>query len=299
MTTLQEALRTGIQTLTQANQEQPDLALEPRLDARVLLAHVLGVERSFLYTYPERPLTPEQEKHYHGLLARRMQGEPVAYLVGNREFYGLDFLVDRRVLIPRPETELLVEAALKACRQRLAKGAVPLVADIGTGSGIIPITLAVQEPRLPCLYATDISAEALEVAALNCQRHHVEKRVHLLQGDLLAPLPEAVDILTANLPYVGTKEMSLLTRDVRAYEPHLALFSGPNGLDLLQRLFTELKQFRTLLPGGSIFLEIGYAQRESLESLVRKHWSQAQITWIQDYAGWYRVLQVDFPDVSR
>src|SRR5205823_3907553 len=137
--------------------------------------------------------------------------------------------------IPRPETELLVEAALKTCRQMLAAKRTPIVADIGTGSGVIPVTLAVLEPHLPYLYASDISADALNVAYLNCRRHHVEHRVRLLLGDLLVPLPEPIDILTANLPYVGIDEMAELAPDVRAYEPHLALFSGPKGLDLLRR----------------------------------------------------------------
>src|SRR5258707_14419679 len=142
----------------------------------------------------------------------------------------------------------------------LATGRTPVVVDIGTGSGIIPVTLAVLEPRLPYLYATDISAAALEVAYLNCLRHHVEQRVRLLHGDLLAPLPEPVDILTANLPYVGTGEMDELAPDVRTYEPHLALFSGAEGLDLLRRFFKELHESCKLLEGGVLLLEIGYRQ---------------------------------------
>src|SRR6266566_5875478 len=195
-----------------------------RLDAQVLLGYVLNVDRASLYTYPERLLTPQQEEQFHLLLERRKRGEPVAYLVGHKEFFGLDFLVDKRVLIPRPETELLVEAALNSIRAMLDGGHTPLVADIGTGSGVIPITLAIEEPRLPYLYATDISTGALDVASLNCRRHHVEERVRLLQGDLLAPVPEPVDVVTANLPYVGTNEMEILEPDVRDYEPHLALF---------------------------------------------------------------------------
>src|SRR3989475_5889449 len=179
MTTIHQALEQATLSLTQADQTNA------RLDAQVLLSHALHTERSFLYAYPEHVLTPEQEQHYQTLIERRSRGEPVAYLTGHKEFYGLDFLVDKRVLIPRPETELLVEAALNACRQMLAAGRTPIVADIGTGSGIIPITLAVLEPRLPCLYATDASSDALEVAYLNCQLHHVEHRVRLLQGDLL------------------------------------------------------------------------------------------------------------------
>src|SRR5260221_14245788 len=124
-----------------------------------MLSHVMNVERSTIYAYTERTLTPAEEQNYLTVIERRSQGEPVAYLTGHEEFYGLDFLVDQRVLIPRPETELLVEAALNACQSMLAAGRIPVVADIGTGSGIIPVTLAVLEPRLPYLYATDISAD--------------------------------------------------------------------------------------------------------------------------------------------
>jgi len=287
MTTIRQTLEQGILTLTKAGQ------VNARLDAQVLLSHTLHIERSALYAYPERILTPEQEQQFLTLIERRSHGEPVAYLTGHKEFYGLDFLVDKRVLIPRPETELLVEAALKVCRQMLAVGRTPVVADIGTGSGIIPVTLAVLERCLPYLYASDISADALEVAYLNCQRHHVEDRVRLLHGDLLAPLPEPVDILTANLPYVGTGETDDLPPDVRAYEPRLALFSGPDGLDLLHRFFTGLHESRKLVQGTVVLLEIGYRQREPLTRLLHEIWPQATISFIKDYAGWDRLLQVN------
>lgn len=287
MATIKDALDYGTNVLTKAGMENA------RLDAQVLLAHILGVERVTLYAYPERQLTDEQEQQFHLLLARREYGEPVAYLVGHKEFYGLDFLVDSQVLIPRPETELLVEAALSVLRQMFDAGRTPIVADIGTGSGAIPIALAVEEPRLPYLYATDISADALDVARLNCQRHHVEQRVRLLQGDLVAPLPEPVDVLTANLPYVGTNEMDVLTRDVRAYEPHLALFSGVHGLDLLYRFLREVRHISVLKERAVMVLEIGYQQRESLLPLLRELWPQAVVTFRKDYAGWDRVLQVN------
>ncbi len=286
MTTIQQALKQGTRILTQSGQTNASL------DAQVLLSHTLQVERSVLYAYPERVLTPEQEQQFLSCIERRSRGEPVAYLIGHEEFYGLDFLVDQRVLIPRPETELLVEAALNVCRQMLEAGRTPIVADIGTGSGIIPVTLAVMEPRLPYLYASDISTDALDVAYLNCQRHHVEHRVRLLHGDLLTPLPEPIDILTANLPYVGTDEMDELTPDVRVYEPHLALFSGPHGLDLLGRFFTELQHSQKLVKGAVLFLEIGYRQREPLTSMLYEIWPQATIAFTKDYAGWDRVLQV-------
>src|SRR6266550_4180650 len=151
MTTIHQALEQATLSLTQADQTNA------RLDAQVLLSLTLHTKRSFLYAYPEHVLTPEQEQHYQTLIDRRSRGEPVAYLTGHKEFYGLDFLVDRRVLIPRPETEFLVETALGILRNILSTGRVPIVADIGTGCGAIPITLAVQEPRLPYVYASDIS----------------------------------------------------------------------------------------------------------------------------------------------
>ncbi len=259
MTTIRDALEQGTAALTLVGQTP-----KPRLDAQVLLSHVLDVERSTLYTYPERLLTAQQEQQFSQLIERRKLGEPIAYLTGHKEFFGLDFLVDRRVLIPRPETELLVEAALSIIHERLAGARVPVVADIGTGSGIIPITLAVQEPRLPYLYASDISSDALAVA----------------------------DLLTANLPYVGTDEMEELTPEVHAYEPHLALFSGHQGLDAMRRFFTEAQQPGKLKPGAILLLEIGYQQRELLSDLLPELWPHATITFIKDYAGWDRLLQV-------
>ena len=307
MTTIQQALTQGIQRLTQIpriseqnqGKDKPrpaDLILQGRsdlLDAQILLAHVLHVERSTLYAYPERELTPAQEQHYLALIKRRARNEPVAYLTGHKEFYGLDLTVDSRVLIPRPETEMLVEIALHVLHQKIATGSIPIVADIGTGSGAIPIALAVHEPRLPYLYATDISSDALAVASLNCQRHHVQQRVLLLQGDLIAPLPEPVGILTANLPYVGTSETALLTPDVQNYEPHLALFSGPDGLDLIERFLTEVARSSMVKAEGVILLEIGYQQRERLSRAINTLWPKAELSIYKDYAGWDRVLQVN------
>ncbi len=285
--TIQEALTQATHQLTLTDIQNP------RLDAQVLLCHVLNVERATLYTYPDRQLTAKQEQHFIALVARRAQGEPIAYLTGHREFYSLDFLVDQRVLIPRPETEHLVDEALKVIKHRLAAGQHPIVADIGTGSGIIPITIAVQEPRLPYLYGCDISADALQVARLNCQLHAVEQRVRLLHGDLLVPVPEPVDILTANLPYVGTDEMSIVERDVHDYEPHLALFSGPLGLDLLYRLLIEAQQHGKLKPDAILLLEIGYQQREPLTQLLHEIWPSATFHFVQDYAGYDRLLHIN------
>src|SRR5579885_1241427 len=225
MATTQEELARARARLREAGGSSSDL------DAAVLLGHVLGVSRGALYTHPERQLSEAEQAMYTALIERRAQGEPVAYLTGHREFMGLDFLVDRRVLIPRPETEFLVEAALAEVQRREEMSLPSLrVADIGTGSGAIAIALAAHEPRLPLIYATDLSADALLLAEENARRLKVAERVRFLQGDLLEPLPEPVDLLLANLPYVASDEAEILPVDVREYEPHLAIFGEDDGL---------------------------------------------------------------------
>lgn len=293
MTTIRAALDDATQRLTAARQASRLPVENPRLDAQLILCSVLNKERSYLYMYPEQELNPAQEERWQMLLARRAQGEPVAYLLGHKAFYGLDFTVDQRVLIPRPETELLVEEALAICQRSLDEGHVPIVADIGTGSGAIPISIAVHEPRLPSIYACDVSPDALAVARLNCQHHQVSERVHLLQGDLLEPLPEPVDLLLANLPYVGTDEQTAMMPDVLNYEPHLALFSGTEGMDLLTRLLREAAYGRKLRTNATLLLEIGFRQCETLTALARSLWSEARITCLRDYAGWDRLLRIE------
>lgn len=286
MTTFQEAMLSGAKLLAQA-----DIS-GGRVEARKLLSAVVGLDRAYILAHPECTLTPEQELRYAALLQQRSQHEPLAYILGEQPFYGLDFIVDRHVLIPRPETELLVELALAEIHTRISQGIIPVVADIGTGSGAIPIALAVTEPRLPSIYACDISAEALEIARKNCERHHVSERVRLLEGDLISPLPEPVDVLLANLPYVGLDEQVEMSQDVLEYEPHLALFSGPLGLDLLFRLCKEVRTSGTLREGGIMLLEIGYRQCEPLTDLLHELWPHASVTCHKDYADWDRLVQV-------
>jgi release factor glutamine methyltransferase len=297
MTTIRAALDEAAQRLTAARQASQLPVDNPRLDAQVLLCAVLDKERSYLYMYPEQELSPAQEERWQVLLARRLQGEPVAYLLGHKAFYGLDFTVDQRVLIPRPETELLVEEALALCRRELDDGHMPVVADIGTGSGAIPVSIAVHEPRLPTIYACDVSADALAVARLNCQRYQVSERVQLLAGDLLEPLPEPVDLLLANLPYVGIDEQSAMLPDVMNYEPHLALFSGPEGLDAVTRMLREAAHGDKVRKGATLLLEIGFRQREALSALARSLWHEARITCLRDYAGWDRLLRIELAGV--
>jgi release factor glutamine methyltransferase len=261
----------------------------PRLDVEVLLAHVLGWNRARLYARPECTLTHAQQEAFLTAVQRRTRHEPVPYIVGHREFYRLDFFVDGRVLIPRPETELLVEKALDvAMRQELGKGQSRL-ADVGTGSGVVAVALAVNLPRAT-VYATDTSSDALVVAASNAARHGVASRVHLLLGDLLEPLPERVQIIVANLPYIPAGRLPTLAPDVLEYEPLIALDGGPDGLQPARRLLAQAREW--LLPEGTIVMEIGAEQGPEVVALGRQHYPQAQVDLLPDYAGLGRVVCV-------
>ena len=261
------------------------------LDAQLLLAHVTGLSRANVLAYPERALTTDEAERYATLIARRAAHEPVAYLTGHRAFMGLDFVTDARALIPRPETELLVSAALSEIAARIrAGGAPPVVADIGTGSGAIAVAVAAQAPQLTTVYATDISSDALALAGVNAQRLGVAPRIHFLSGDLLEPLPEPVDLLLANLPYVAPREELALPDDVRRYEPSLALYGDDDGLGHLRRLFAQAPEH--LKPDAVILLEFGYDQRYAVEALARETFPGAETRIIADYAGWDRVAVI-------
>ncbi len=285
------ALAEGIATLT-------DASPTPKLDASVLLAHMLDVPRTALFAYPERALTTGQHAEYAALLARRATGEPVAYLVGYKEFMGMRLAVDRRVLVPRPETELVVEAALGAIAARFGPPPdedddapptpVPdlLAADVGTGSGAIAIALAALEPRLGRIYAVDVSADALAVARHNGDRNDVGGRVSWLLGDLLAPVPVPVDLIVANLPYIGDAP-DAAAPNVVAHEPHVALFGEDGGLGHIRRLVGMLDG--KLRPGGMVVLEFGFDQGPAVRELLGAALPGAQVTISQDYAGWDRI----------
>ena len=273
----------------------------PRLDAELLLGHVLGLTRAQIHAHPERRLDAAELDSYRELIERRRQHEPVAYILCYKEFYGLDFYVDRRVLIPRPETELLVEKGLEIGRA----ASHPLtVADVGTGCGAIAISLAVHLPQAT-IYALDASPRVLEVAALNCRRHSVGRRVHLFQGDLLSPLPEPVDLIVANLPYVSRAEWEQLPRTITAYEPRSALDGGPDGLDAIRRLLAQARS--RLKPQATILLEIGATQgaavtdlaRRSFDRLRTSHFPTAIVEVVQDYAGLDRMVVIEVQADSR
>lgn len=261
----------------------------PRLDAEVLLGHVLDWKRARLYARPESKLTDLQRQAFQATVERRRRREPVPYIVGHREFYGLDFVVDRRVLIPRPETELLVELALESTAHFRARVQRLILADVGTGSGVVAISLAANLPGA-AVYATEASAVALEVAALNAARHGVSSRVHLLSGDLLDPLHEPVHIIVANLPYVPTEHLAYSAPDVVAYEPLAALDGGVDGLMHIRRLLAQARHW--LLPGGIMLLEIGAGQGQEVLTLSAQHYPTAKAELFQDYAGLDRVVRV-------
>ena len=260
------------------------------LDAQVLLAHLLGKERSWLFAHHDYSLSEAETVAYSDLVARRTAGEPIAYLIGRRDFYDLTFLVDPRVLIPRPETEFLVDAALDFLESCTEQGGMPIMADIGTGSGAIALTVAKHVPDAR-IHAIDVSEDALDVAQMNADRLGLRERVVFHQGDLLAPLPGRVHLIAANLPYVKHSDYIGLDVDVHDYEPRLALEAGDDGLDLIRRLLAAAPDY--LLPGGLILLEIGYDQGaatiELAESLLP---DIKQIHIEQDYAGLDRLVRI-------
>jgi len=262
MVTTRQALRHAAETLMERGFE------EGRLEAEILLSRVLGITRN--------------------LVQRRLRYEPVAYITGVREFFGLEFRVTPDTLIPRPETELLVDKSLEAAASR---SFVPRhIADIGTGCGAVAVTLALQLPEAE-VYAVDISPRALEVAGENTDSHGVSARVRLLQGDLLQPLPQMVDIIVANLPYVRDREMSGLGKDIRGYEPELALAGGPDGLVQIGRLLDQVEG--RLRPGGVVLLEIGEGQLRAVTELAGEFLPGACVEAFRDLAGVYRVVVID------
>lgn len=262
---------------------------DARLEAEVLLQAALGWSRSKLLAHLTDDLPEDVQYRFDAYLRRRLAHEPSAYIVGHREFYGLDLEVTPVVLIPRPETELVVEAALALARERHPRGKGVILADIGTGSGAIALALASHLPDA-CLYAVDISAEALAVARRNAERLVLSDRIHFLQGDLGEPLPEPVDILVANLPYVGTEEMPTLAPEIAQYEPPVALFAGPGGLDVIKRLLACASGW--LRPRGAIVLEIGHGQGAAVVDLAARGLPGAFVTVRQDLGGLDRVVVI-------
>jgi release factor glutamine methyltransferase len=263
---LKQALRKARGILAQNN------IADASLEGELLLRHALDIDRVQLYIDLDKELHPRQEEVFFNLLERRIRGEPAAYITGNREFYGLDFNVNPAVLIPRPESELLVEKALSIAKNRT----ISIIADIGTGSGAIAVSLAVNLPRAK-IYATDISAAALKVAYANCRKHGVADRVHLLQGSLLEPLREPVDLIVANLPYVRKAELNPES------EPPLALDGGADGIKLIERLCRKAGD--KLKVGGWLLLEIGQGHREAVTGILHNISPGGTVEVFPDLAG--------------
>ena len=252
-----------------------------RREATLLLAKVLHLSEAQVRARTDQSVSQEQAAHFHQLLARRLRGEPVAYLFENKEFYGRDFYVDSRVLVPRPETEHLIEAAL-ACH--LPSN--PRILDIGTGSGCIAITLALEYPTASVV-ATDLSLDALQVAHRNRARHRVHDRVDLVSADLLGGLRPNFDLVVSNPPYISPADGPTLSPEVREFEPPLALFADAEGLHLVEALIHSLERFR---PGTPMLMEIGHDQSELIRQRLKNHSRVVLEKVVEDYAGIPRTI---------
>jgi release factor glutamine methyltransferase len=265
-------------------------AENPRLDAEVLLAHARGCRRIDLYTAFGDAANEETRTAFRELVKRRAAGTPVAYLVGHREFYSLDFEVNLDVLIPRPETESLVVAVLDHIKQRRGDDSAVAIADVGTGSGIIAICVAKYVPTAR-VKAIDISAAALAVARRNAERHCVAERIEFVETNLLSSEPETprFDYILSNPHYVSTSEMEQLAVDVREHEPDLALRAGENGTDVIAPLIEQAAL--RLKPGGMLFIEISPMIAMQVEALVGAQASLELGPTIKDSAGHARIVQ--------
>jgi len=284
--TLIEVLRLSTSFLAQRGSESA------RLDAELLTAHSLGLRRLDLYLQYDRPLREEELEPIRALLRRRAAGEPVAYLVGEREFYGRGFRVTPAVLIPRPDTETLVETALRWARAQ--QSAVSTRADAGTGSGCIAITMAAELPEARVV-ASDVSRDALEVARDNARRLGVADRVSFVEGAWADPLRAHApfDMLLSNPPYVTAAEVGELAADVRNYEPHTALTAGDDGMQAYEALLREAPSL--VERGGYVALEVDPRRAERVAALVAEGWPQATVRRVEDLTGRDRVVEAVLP----
>jgi len=260
-------LREALTRATQQLDAYPDLRADAARDAAALLRHALGISQAALLADPGRSLTQDQQAAYDALIQRRAANEPIQYITGEQEFYGLALRVTRAVLIPRPETELLVEAVLTEVKQGGLKSALRIL-DVGTGSGAIAIALAHNLPSAR-ITAVDLSGTALEVAVVNTARHQLMDRIQFIESDLLEGLASdglPFDVIVSNPPYVPANDRASLHPQVRDYEPGVALFAGADGLDIYRRLIPQARA--ALLPNGLLALEIGHGQKEAIASLL-------------------------------
>ena len=271
----------------------------PRLNAEVLLSHLLGIERVELYLDPDRSLNQTGVSDFESLIQRRGQREPLQYLTGKQEFWSLNFKITENVVIPRPETELLVEEAVKIVNKESSSVPQPRILDIGTGCGVISIALA-KEIGPARILATDISRSALVIARENAARHRVEDRILFLCGDLFDPLKDdrfSFNLITSNPPYIPSGGFGQLEPEVKDFEPHQALNGGEDGLDFLHRIADQADRF--LLPGGWLLLEVGEGQAEKVAGLLKEssHYQTPMI--VNDYSGRPRVVKARKKSAGR
>ncbi|MFA5820779.1 MAG: peptide chain release factor N(5)-glutamine methyltransferase [Candidatus Gracilibacteria bacterium] len=244
----------------------------PSLDAEVLLAYVLGEDREYLIAWGEKEVARDLVLLFGEYEKRAVEGHPVAYIVGKKEFYGLDFFVDKRVLIPRPETEMLVAEVLAYLKENSERKNHWKILDVGTGSGNIAVSIAKNLIEVDVeIEAVDVSEDALEVARVNAAQHGVDDRIHFFQGDLLefAEEGEKFDVIVANLPYIGTMKNNFVEGNVKKYEPNSALFGGGDGLELYKKLFQQICDKKIRLE--AMFGEFGDEQTEELKELLNKY----------------------------
>jgi release factor glutamine methyltransferase len=273
---LRDALTEAVNRLTAA------AVPSPRMNAELLLKFTLDCDRAYLFAHPERELKEEEQARYDRALAERARGRPAQYITGHQEFWGMDFIVSPAVLIPRPETEHLLEAVLPLVGPEQA--ALRLI-DVGTGSGCIALALARELPRAE-IHATDISPAALEIACANAARHQLESRVQFHETDLLQGLgADPFDIVVSNPPYVGESEEDQVQLEVRKFEPRQAVFAGPTGLEVIARLIPQAGD--ALRPGGWLVLEITGTIAGEVERLLQG-WNEVQIA--RDLQGVPRVI---------
>jgi release factor glutamine methyltransferase len=271
---LRAALRAGLQTLLEHRVPSAQLAAE------LLLMHLLACDRGYLYAHPEREIPQETIDRYFQLIGERTTGKPTQYITGHQEFWGLDFVVTPHVLIPRPETEHVVETVLEIlARQSCPKDARLRIVDVGTGSGCIALALAAELPRA-ILFGVDISRMALVVASENAMRLGMPDRVKFLEGDLLGRFLDddflaTFDFVVSNPPYVARDELSNVQREVRDFEPRVALGDLARGDEIYRRLFPQALQ--ALKPGGYVVVEIGYNMRDTVVALLGPEWTDVEV----------------------
>ena len=278
---LKDALTSGTARLTASQ------VGSPRMNAELLLMFTLGCDRAYLFAHPERELTAEEQSRYEEAIEQRARGIPAQYITGHQEFWGMDFIVTPAVLIPRPETEHVIETVLKLNDggRASSSGYLPHIVDVGTGSGCIALALA-KELSHAEIHATDISSAALEIARTNAARHQLERRIHFHQTDLLRGFDrDAFDFVVSNPPYVGESEEDQVQLEVRKFEPRNAVFAGTTGLEVIERLIPQAHA--VLKPGGWLVIEISGTIADRVKLLL-DGWNQVQIT--NDLQGIPRVI---------